>query len=80
MSASVDVTKHILVPEHAKLTDEEAKGILEQFHISKSQFPRMHKSDPAIKHLNPEQGDIIKIIRKSPTAGKSIYYRVVING
>lgn len=80
MSVGVDVAKHILVPEHSKLTDEEAKASLDKFNISKRQLPRIHKTDPAIRDLNPEQGDVIKIVRKSATAGKSIYFRVVING
>jgi DNA-directed RNA polymerase subunit H (RpoH/RPB5) len=27
--------------------------------------------------MNPKKGDIIKITRKSQTAGESVYYRVV---
>ena len=30
--------------------------------------------------MNVEAGDVIKIIRKSMTAGKAVYYRVVIRG
>jgi len=42
------------------------------------QLPKIHKKDPAISHLEPKKGDIIKIERKSPTNIKSIYYRIVI--
>ena len=42
------------------------------------QLPAMSQDDPISKKLNLKIGDVIKIIRKSPTLGESIYYRVVI--
>ena len=33
--------------------------------------------DPAIKELNAEVGDVIKIIRDSPTERDAVFYRVV---
>jgi DNA-directed RNA polymerase subunit H (RpoH/RPB5) len=32
------------------------------------------------KEMNPKVGDVIEIMRKSQTAGESLYYRVVIKG
>jgi len=75
-----DVTKHIFVPKHTKLTDEEKQKVLEQYNISLSQLPKISKADPAIKSFEAVKGDLIKIERKSPTIGKSIFYRVVGNG
>ncbi len=74
-----DIKKHLLVPEHIKLNDKEKKELLEKYHISLKELPKISKKDPAIDHLNPKEGDVIKIIRKSPTAGESIFYRGVIN-
>ncbi len=74
------VTEHILVPEHQKLTKEEKTQLLEKYRITSRELPKILRSDPAIAHLNCERGDVIKIIRKSPTAGKATYYRVVIHG
>ncbi|MBU4242327.1 MAG: DNA-directed RNA polymerase subunit H, partial [Nanoarchaeota archaeon] len=42
------------------------------------QLPKISKNDPAIKELEVKKGDLIKIERKSPTIGKSIFYRVVV--
>ena len=74
-----DISKHILVPEHSKISDKEKNDLLEKYHITLKELPKISKKDPAIAHLNVKEGDVIKIIRKSPTAGESIFYRGVIN-
>ncbi len=79
MKKKYDVRKHILVPEHIKLNDKEKKELLKNYHISLKELPKINKKDPAIEHLNAKEGDIIKIIRKSPTASEAIFYRGVIN-
>ena len=75
----MDVSTHILVPKHVKLSEEEKKELLEEYNISLKQLPKITKSDPAIEHMETETGDVIKIIRKSPARGEINYYRVVIN-
>ena len=78
MPEEIDITKHEFVPKHIKLSEEEAEGILKKFNISKKQLPRILKEDPAISKLDVKKGDVIKIIRKSPTTQESEFYRVVI--
>ena len=75
----LNVAKHIFVPKHIKLNEEEKIKVLEEFNISLSQLPRMSQEDPAIQTLEAVKGDIIKIERKSSTIGKSFFYRVVVN-
>lgn len=70
--------QHILVPEHAKISSEEKEHLLKSLNVSLKQLPKILREDAAIKHLDPKKDDVIKIIRDSPTAGKSIYYRVVV--
>jgi len=74
------IQNHILVPKHSKLNDKEKKDLLEKYHIALQQLPKILKKDPAIKNLNIKVGDVIKIERKSQTAGISIFYRCVISG
>ena len=76
----VDITKHSFVPKHIKLTEEEVQELLTQYNISLKQLPNIKKSDPVIKELNAKPGDVIKIMRRSQTAGEYLFYRVVING
>ena len=71
---------HTLVPQHIKLSDAEAKKLMDTYRISIKDLPKIILSDPAIADLGPRAGDVIKIIRKSKTAGETVYYRGVING
>jgi DNA-directed RNA polymerase subunit H len=76
----IDIEKHQLVPKHVILSEEEKREVLEKYKTSLRQFPRILISDPAIADKNPKVGDLVKIIRKSPTAGETVYYRVVVRG
>lgn len=76
----VDISKHKLVPKHIILNDKEKEELLRKFKINLNQLPRLLTSDPMVKKLDAKVGDVIKIERESSTAGKSIYYRVVVKG
>ena len=77
-------TKHILVPKHILLSEEETKEVLETFNAKKSHFPAIkiddgvsgNEPDPIAKWLGLKAGDMVKIEGKSSVAGKSIKYRV----
>lgn len=75
----VDISKHIYVPKHIKLKENEVSDLLKRYNLSAKQLPKILINDKAVKELNPKVGDIIKIIRKSPTAKESVFYRVVKN-
>ena len=77
---TVTTIKHILMPEHTKLSEKEKESFLKQYNVSEAQLPRILMSDPAIASLGCQLGDVVKIIRKGNTSGESIFYRVVING
>jgi len=73
-----DILKHELVPEHVILEEKEKKELLEKLKITAINLPKILSNDPVVKTIGAKEGDILKIIRKSPTAGTSIYYRVVV--
>ncbi len=75
---NIDIEKHSLVPKHTKLSDKEKNALFQHFNVNEFNLPKILNTDPAIKKLNAQAGDVIKIERKSITAGKSIYYRAVI--
>lgn len=42
------------------------------------QLPKIRKDDPVVKAIDAKPGDILKITRKSHTAGKFVTYRLVL--
>ena len=73
-----EIMQHFLVPKHILLNAEEAEALLKKFGLQPSQLPQIFISDAAIADLRPKKGDIVKIVRNSPTAGKTVYYRRVV--
>jgi DNA-directed RNA polymerase subunit H len=73
-----NVLEHELVPGHILLTEEEAAEVLKRYNISKGQLPKIKTSDVVVKQVGAKPGDVLKIIRKSLTAGKAVAYRLVI--
>ena len=71
------VDKHTLTPKHSKLGEREKAQLLEKYHVTSKELPKIQKTDAALRELDAKPGDIVKIIRKSPTAGQSVFYRVV---
>lgn len=80
MKTKYDVTKHALVPKHAKLNDKDTKELLGKYNVVVEQLPRILKSDPAIQQLDVKEKDVIKITRPSPTNIETVFYRRVTNG
>ena len=80
MAEEPQITQHLLVPQHIKLTEEEKYQLLKKFNISIKQLPMISIKDPAIKDLGVKVNDVILIKRKSDTAKETDYYRVVIDG
>jgi len=69
---------HILVPKHEVLSKKEAEELLRLLGIKPEQLPKIRADDPIVKEIGAKVGDIVRIVRNSPTAGVSIAYRYVI--
>ncbi len=74
----IDVKKHLLVPKHEKLSEKEKEEVLKELSSRAEDFPRILKKDAALQGMNVKFGDVIKITRKSATAGETVFYRVVV--
>ena len=78
-----NVLEHELVPEHYLVDKEEEEAILKELGVKKEHLPKIKKSDAVLRVLERKYGHIpigslIKIVRRSPTAGKIVVYRVVV--
>jgi DNA-directed RNA polymerase subunit H (RpoH/RPB5) len=75
----VEKLEHVFIPEHIKLTEEEKKDVLQQHSVTIHDLPLISIKDPSIAHLEAAEGDLIKIVRNSKTAGTVVFYRSVTN-
>ncbi len=73
-----DIFEHALVPFHEILSEKEKNQLLAQFKVKPYQMPQIKSGDPAVKVIGAKPGDILKITRKSTTAGEHVTYRYVV--
>jgi DNA-directed RNA polymerase subunit H len=73
----INILKHELVPEHTIMTPEQVKEVLTKLAINLTQLPKILTTDPVVKAVGAKAGDVLRIERRSPTAGKTTYYRLV---
>lgn len=73
-----DLFEHKLVPVHEILEEEEKQQLLSKYRVQPYQLPQITSSDPAVKAIGAKPGDVLRVVRKSPTAGEHIAYRYVV--
>jgi DNA-directed RNA polymerase subunit H len=69
---------HRIVPEHEIMTKEDVEKLLNTYRCDKTALPKIKDTDPAVLAVKAKPGDVVRIKRKSPTAGESFYYRIVV--
>lgn len=75
-----NVLKHQYVPPCSILNDEQVLEFKQKFNIQNSkQLPEISRFDPQALAICLRPGDIIKLMRRSETAGTFNYYRVCVN-
>ena len=73
-----DIFEHALVPLHEILNEKEKTALLQQYKVQPYQIPQVKSGDPAVKAIGAKPGDILKVTRRSTTAGEHITYRYVV--
>ena len=68
---------HHLVPKHELIPEEQKNEVLSHLGADLDRLPKISRIDPMIEELGAKRGDLIRTVRSSSTAGKSIYFRVV---
>eukprot|EP00744_Colponema_vietnamica_P013671 GILI01019159.1.p1 GENE.GILI01019159.1~~GILI01019159.1.p1 ORF type:complete len:221 (-),score=40.58 GILI01019159.1:47-709(-) len=74
----VNVTRHELVPKHEHLRPNELKDMLKGHSLKEHMLPRILSSDPLVVYFGLQRGDVLRITRKSETAGQYVTYRQVV--
>jgi DNA-directed RNA polymerase subunit H len=77
---SYNIFAHQFVPKHELLSKKEAEELMREFHIRPYQLPYIKTSDPTAETLGAKMGDILRVTRKSATAGEVVVYRYVVEG
>ncbi len=70
--------KHVSYDEHIIMKPEEVQELLNFMNINIGANPRIFTTDPAVVWIGGREGDMIKIRRRSETAGQAYYYRLVV--
>jgi len=65
------------VPEHVILNEQEVAELLKKYNITIQQLPKIFTTDAPVKAIGAKEGNVLKITRNSPTAGTTVYYRLV---
>jgi DNA-directed RNA polymerase subunit H len=75
---SFEIFNHEFVSKHELLTSQEKEKFLEEHKIQPYQLPRIKAYDPPIIAVGGKPGDIVRVIRKSQTAGEYVAYRYIV--
>ncbi len=76
---SYNIFAHQFVPKHELLAKKDAEELMHEFHIRPHQLPYIKTNDPVAETLGAKMGDILRITRKSATAGEVVVYRYVVD-
>ena len=72
-----NVLEHEMQPKFRILSEEEKQKIMKQYNITKDkEFPDISRFDPVSQAMGVRPGEVMEITRSSPTAVKSVYFRI----
>ncbi|KAI9161417.1 hypothetical protein LWI28_017175 [Acer negundo] len=73
----VNITKHVLKPNHQVLTNEEKQQLLKEYNIEEKQLPGMLKTDAIARYYGLEKGQVVKVTYSGEITKSHVTYRCV---
>ena len=74
----INIVDHRDVPKHEVITSEEKNEILEKYHIKDTNLPNILRDDAMAIYLGLTPGEVVRILRPSPTSGTYVSYRICV--
>jgi DNA-directed RNA polymerase subunit H (RpoH/RPB5) len=74
----INIVDHCDVPEHKVITEKEKNELLEKYYIKPENLPVILRDDAMARYLGLCPGEVIQIIRPSPTSGTYTSYRICV--
>lgn len=76
----INMVDHIDVPKYEiyRQNSPQYLEFFEEYNLKEHQVGRLYVSDPLARYYNVQIGDLVKVIRKSSTTGKSFGFRLCI--
>jgi len=76
----IKIFENKLVPKARILSEDEVKELLKKYNIKLRELPKILITDPVVRALKAETGQVIEFSRSEELYGYSKYYRLVIGG
>ena len=73
----IDIQDHMLVPKHEIMTEEEISDEFSEVDYDIKDLPKIKSTDPVVKTIGAEPGNVLRITRESQTAGVFVTYMIV---
>ena len=74
-----NILKHVMVPKHRILSEEEKKEIIKKYNIEDDNIPNISRFDPVAIMLGIRPKQYCEIERPSKTSITSLFYRICSN-
>lgn len=75
---NINIVDHQDVPKHIVLNEKEKKELLEKYQLNDKQLPFILRDDAMARYLGLLPGEVVKILRSSPTSGTYLTYRICV--
>lgn len=72
-----DIIRHRDQPRFELMSPKEMEQFKQEYNVTDYTINKMLRKDPITKYFGLKKGDVIRVIRPSPTAGEAIAYRIV---